>query len=242
MLHLNLSSISSIARLPLMASAVLITLAQLSACAPIAIGGAAATTALMATDRRTAGEQVDDKAINIKVSMEASKILDGKPGRVDGSSYAGQVLLVGDVPSQEDGKRIAAAVKTIDSVKDVINRIRVAPVTELSVRTNDSWITTKVTTALINAKDVPSRTISVTTERGAVYLQGLVTKTEGDLAARAASTVPGVYEVVKLFQYISAEKILLPQKSAKDSTTPVAPTAAEPSSTNTQEPEVFKID
>ena len=233
----------NMARLYLLTAAALLALVQLSACAPIAIGGAAATTALIATDRRTAGEQVDDKSINIKVGIEASKILDGKPGRVDGSSYAGQVLLVGDVPTEEDSQRIAAAVKNIDSVKEVINRIRVGEVTELSVRTNDSWITTKVTTALINTKDVPSRTISVTTERGVVYLQGLVTKKEGDLAARAASTVPGVNQVVKLFQYVSAERVLIQKDSKTNTTNPEQPveTTAAPA-VNSNEPEVFKIE
>lgn len=230
-------------RFYLTTAAALLALAQLSACVPLAIGGAATTTALVATDRRTAGEQVDDKSINIKVSMEASKILDGKPGRVDGSSYAGQVLLVGDVPSAEDSQRIATGVEKIDSVKEVINRLRVGAVTELSVRSNDGWITTKVTTALINTKDVPSRTISVTTERGVVYLQGFVTKKEGDLAARAASTVPGVNKVVKLFQYISAERSMLPKKSNASSTTESSIETSIPApSANSNEPEVFTIE
>lgn len=232
-------------RFYLTTAAALLALAQLSACVPLAIGGAATTTALVATDRRTAGEQVDDKSINIKVNMEASKILDGKPGRVDGSSYAGQVLLVGDVPSAEDSQRIATAVEKIDSVKEVINRLRVGAVTALSVRSNDGWITTKVTTALINTKDVPSRTISVTTERGVVYLQGLVTKEEGDLAARAASTVPGVNKVVKLFQYVSAERSLLPKNAAPSATTEQnqSSTSTTPeSAANSNEPEVFKIE
>lgn len=235
--------IYSFNRLVVMMTAGVIVLAQLSACAPIVIGGAAATTAMMATDRRTAGEQVDDKAIDVKINFEARKVLGENPGRVSGSSYAGQVLLVGDVPTAQDSQHIAAAVKQIDSVKEVINRLRVGAPTELSVRTNDSWITTKVTTALINAKDVPSRTISVTTERGIVYLQGLVTQQEGDRAARAASTVPGVTEVVKLFEYVSAEKVLLPQKSSteqKANTASPIQEAAPP--TNTSQPEIFTID
>ena len=231
-------------RLYLTAAAALLALAQLSACAPVVIGGAAATTAFVATDRRTAGEQVDDKSIGVKVGMEASQILGDRLGRVSGSSYAGQLLLVGDVPTAEDSQRIAAAAAKINGVKEVINRLRVAPITELSVRTNDSWLTTKVTTALINAKDVPSRTISVTTERGVVYLQGLVTQEEGDKAARAASTVAGVNQVGKLFQYISAEKSLLPQR-----TTSVAPNAPAPTSTpapaaptTPNAPEVFIVE
>lgn len=222
-------------------AATLLVLTQLSGCAaPIIIGGAAAT-ALVVTDRRSAGDQVDDKAINVKVDIEASKLLGDRLGRVSGSSYAGQVLLVGDVPSEADSQRIAATVKQIDKVKEVINRLRVAPVTELSVRTNDSWITTKVTTALINTTHVPSRTISVTTERGVVYLQGFVTQAEGNLAARAASTVPGVTEVVKLFEYVSGEKGLLPPAPAPN--VPAAGSTPAPvQSIHKNEPETFAID
>ncbi|GAA5090264.1 BON domain-containing protein [Paenalcaligenes hermetiae] len=216
---------------------------QLSGCAPLVVGGAAATTAMVATDRRTAGEQVDDKTIGVKIAAEVREILGERPGRVNSTSYGGQVLLVGDVPSAADSQKIENTVKQIDSVKQVINRLRIGPVTELSVRTNDSWITTKATTALVNAQDVPSRTISVTTERGVVYLQGRVTHAEGDRAARAVATVAGVQQVVKLFEYVSAEKILLPQKQ---SASPAAP-KEQPSpqvtpAANASEPEVFTIE
>lgn len=214
---------------------ILIFTLHLSACAPLVVGGAAATTAVVATDRRTAGEQVDDKAIEVKTSAEANQILADRPGRVSSSSYGGQVLLLGDVPTAADSQNIEAAVKKIDRVNQVINQLRIGPVTELSVRSNDSWITTKVTTALINTKDVPSRTISTTTERGVVYLQGRVTQAEGDKAAKAASTVSGVNKVVKLFDYISAERVLLPQSNS----TPEPPAASPNPSTN--EPEVFTI-
>src|SRR5690625_4038763 len=71
-------------------------LGVLSACAPVLIGGAATTTAVVAVDRRTTGEQVEDKSIQLKASSEARKILDEKPGRVNVHSYAGRVLLTGD--------------------------------------------------------------------------------------------------------------------------------------------------
>src|SRR5690625_2040760 len=78
-----------------------LTLGFLTACAPVIIGGAATTTAVVAVDRRTTGEQVEDKSIQLKANSEARKVLDEGPGRVNASSYAGRVLLTGDVPSQE---------------------------------------------------------------------------------------------------------------------------------------------
>ena len=56
---------------------------------------------------------------------------------------------------------------------------------------------------LATTKDIPSRTITVTTDRGIVYLMGLVTQREGDLAASTTAQIGGVKRVDKLFQIIT---------------------------------------
>lgn len=200
-------------RYVLMAALAGVTVSTLSACGLLLVGGTAATTALVATDRRTAGEQVDDKTIVMKAGSENRKLLENKQGRINTSSYGGLVLLTGDVPTEADKLAAAQRIAKIEKVNRVVNELRVGPPTELSVRTNDSWLFTRVSTALINTKDVPSRTISVTTERGVVYLLGMVTEAEGERAAIAAASVPGVSRVVKLFEYVSPETL----RDARDS-------------------------
>jgi osmotically-inducible protein OsmY len=44
--------------------------------------------------------------------------------------------------------------------------------------------------------------VEVTTEYGAVYLQGIVTRAEADIATHAAQNTDGVQKVVRLFEYI----------------------------------------
>jgi hypothetical protein len=56
---------------------------------------------------------------------------------------------------------------------------------------------------LATTKDIPSRTITVTTDRGIVYLMGLVTQREGDLAASTTAQIGGVKRVDKLFQIVT---------------------------------------
>lgn len=178
----------------------------LSACAPVIVGGAAATTTAMAIDRRTVGEQIDDQSIELKVSSRIREILPDN-ARINNISYAGLVILTGDVPSENIKQLAATKTQEVEKVKRVINEIRVGDVTPLSVRTNDTWLTSKIKTALINAKDVPFRTILVTTERGNVYLLGKVTHDEANRASYVASTVNGVNRVVKAFEIISAASI-----------------------------------
>lgn len=178
----------------------------LSGCAPLVVGGTAATTVAVASDRRTTGEQVDDKTIQLKANSELSSIF-GNKARFVPVSYAGHVLLLGDVPTEADKQKAEEAVKQIEPVNKVTNRLRVGEITPLSVRTNDTWLTTKVTTTLINTADVPTRTMVITTERGRVYLMGKVTPNEAERAAKAAAQVTGVNEVIKVFDIISPEQL-----------------------------------
>ncbi|WP_226954066.1 BON domain-containing protein [Mesopusillimonas faecipullorum] len=181
-------------------------LGTLAGCAPLVIGGAAATTASVATDRRTAGEQLEDKTIQIKISNDLAKMLENR-GRTNVVSYAGRVLLLGDVPTEADKQQAEEIASKVEHVRQVYNQIRVGDITPLSVRSNDTWLTTKVTSALINTQGVPTRTISVTTERGIVYLMGKLTSTEAQIAAKAASGVSGVNKVVTLFDIVSPESV-----------------------------------
>lgn len=193
-------------QLVLVAGLPIVALGALSGCAPLIVGGAAATTAVVATDRRTTGEQVEDQAIEMKVGAEMRKLINDK-GRVNVVSYAGRVLLMGDVPTEQDKQQAEALASKVEKVKQVYNQLRVGDITPVSVRTNDSWLSTKVTTTLINTKDVPTRTIVVATERGVVYLMGKVTDAESQRAGKAAASVGGVNKVVKLFEIVSAESL-----------------------------------
>ncbi|CAM3715538.1 BON domain-containing protein [Castellaniella denitrificans] len=182
-------------------------LSALSGCGLFVVGGAAATSAAVATDRRTAGEQVDDQTIELRVSSEMDKAF-GDKARISGTSYAGRLLLVGDVPTEADRQRAETIARGITKVRSVDNYIRVGDITPLSVRTNDTWLTSKVKSQLVATENVPFRTIKVTTERGVVYLMGKVTDEEGRRAAAAASGISGVNKVVKLFTIVARETLL----------------------------------
>ncbi len=188
------------------ACAAAVVLVTLSGCGAVVLGGAAASTAVVATDRRTAGTQLDDQTIEIKVGNEMLKHFDDK-ARVNATSYNGWVLLTGDVPTQQDKQQAESITSRIPKVRKVINALRVGSITPLSVRTNDTWITSMVKANLIDTKGVPSRTISVTTERGIVYLMGIVTDAEAQRAAIASASVDGVNKVVKLFEIVSPQSL-----------------------------------
>ena len=66
----------------------------LSGCAPLVVGGAMAATTMMATDRRSAGTQVDDQSNELK-ALSAVQGAIGERGHVNATSFNRVVLLTG---------------------------------------------------------------------------------------------------------------------------------------------------
>lgn len=188
----------------LMASVIAVS-SLLSACAPVLIGGAMATTAFIATDRRTVGQQVSDKEIDLKLAADMTTTF-GETARISASSYDGVVLLTGDAFSEKIRGEAASIAANTTQVKSVINRLAVGPLASFSQITSDTWLASKVKTTLFTAKDVPYGAIAVTVERDNVYLQGLVTEAESKRIAEVAAGVGGVKEVYTLFQVMTPEQ------------------------------------
>jgi osmotically-inducible protein OsmY len=193
-------------------------------CAPLLVGGAVAGGVIVATDRRSVGIQVEDEAIEGRVSRAlGSRFFDGNTHRISVNAYNRRVLLTGEVPSEADKAEAGKLAAAMENVRVVSNELVIGTVSTQANRNNDAAITTKVKAALLAEKNVPSGTVSVTTRRSVVYLMGRVSAAEGDLAARAASRVEGVREVVKLFDLLSESEL----KAIKPAAAPSAAPAAE---------------
>jgi len=177
--------------------------ASLSGCVALAVGGAA-TAALSANDRRTIGMQTEDKAINVKAEIKMQQ-LTGENGHINVTSYNRKVLLTGEVRDEAMKQAAEREVRAIENVVSVINELEIAGPSSYTSRSNDALITTKVKASLVDKKTVSATAFKVTTERGVVYLQGLVTPREGNIAADVAKGVAGVNRVVKIFEYIAEE-------------------------------------
>ena len=186
----------------LLLAVVLGTTFALSGCAPIVVAGAAAGAALVVSDRRSAGAQVDDQAIETKAIADANSQW-GDRIHINVTSFNGVVLLTGEAPNATTRDAIAAMVGRIDRVRSVQNEMVIAPNTPMSSRTNDTYITSKVKTRFVEENRFPANRVKVVTERQVVYLMGLVRREEGDAAAQIAATTSGVVRVVKLFEYIN---------------------------------------
>lgn len=177
----------------------------LAGCAPIIIGGAA-VGAMVVADRRTSGSQLEDESIELRAAGRVRETL-GDRVHVSVTSYNRQVLLTGEVPNAQDKQRVEQIVSRVENVRSIVNELGVTPVTSLTERSQDALITGKVKAAMVDAKDLSVSAFKVLTERGTVYLMGLVTQREAARATDIARSTGGVRKVVRVFEYLKEQDL-----------------------------------
>jgi osmotically-inducible protein OsmY len=180
--------------------------ATLSACVPLVVGGAAVGTALVVTDRRTSGAQLEDEGIELRAANRLREAI-GERGHINVTSYNRQVLLTGEVPSAQDKQTAEQVVSRVENARSIVNELAVQGASTLSQRSQDTFISGKVKASLVDAKDVQANAVKVVTERSTVYLMGRVTQREANRATEIARGVSGVQKVVRVFEMITEEEL-----------------------------------
>lgn len=206
--HISLSFLACILCAPLLGGCV------------VAAVGAGAATANAVHDRRSFGSVIDDQTIEIAVTDKifghlenGEKRYTSGTDRIKVISHNGLVLLIGTVNEPDKVELASNLAIQIEEVRKVVNELEVGENAGIGTRLGDTWLNTKVKTAMFDV-DIdgfdPTR-VNVTTVNDVVYLMGLVTEEEGDAAAKEASEVGGVNRVVKVFEYIEPEISEAPQ-------------------------------
>lgn len=178
----------------------------LSSCTSVLVQTTGAEGIVEDPTERTAGAVVEDQSIETKVLVNLKKLEpELKKANIDAISHNGVVLLVGQVGSESLKARATQITSDSSSkIKRIHNELEVAGKTSLLSRSNDSWIATKVRTLMLANSSIPSGQIRVVTENGIVYLMGIVSQADGDLATDLARNVSGVTRVVKVFEYVDS--------------------------------------
>lgn len=192
----------------------------LGGCAPLMVGGMA-TSVLVASDRRTSGIQLEDQGIELRASNRLREVLADR-GHVSITSYGQQVLLTGEVPTEQDKQAVQLAIAGVENVQSVVNELAVLGNSTLGQRSSDTLVTGRVKAALVDTQDLISNAFKVVTERGTVYLMGRVTQREADRATAVVRQVTGVQRVVRVLEVISEQelqRISPPAQGAKPAAT-----------------------
>jgi osmotically-inducible protein OsmY len=181
---------------------ILLILSTLQGCTAVAVV-ALTTGASMATDRRSIGNQIDDQSIEVEAYNELTKnkaLNDNTNLHV--ISVNGSVLIIGQAPNTYLRDQAIKIINNINGVVRVHNQIRLGNLTSITTQTNDVWLTSKVKSALFSSDEVKGNTIKVITENAEVFLMGLVTQKEAEIAVNITRNISGVNSVYKAFEYL----------------------------------------
>ena len=175
-----------------------------SSCAPIVQGAAAITTvATMSNDRRSAGEILDDKTLDLNLSNMIRKDAILEDMHINFMVYNKAVLMVGEAPSAEARDYLEKQIKKkTPKMKKLINEVAVIPNSGYLSRAQDGIITVQIEALFLDQEVFHPSHVRVMTERKTVYLMGSVTKREAEHATNLATKAKNVDKVVKLFNYL----------------------------------------
>ena len=179
----------------------LLAIPVLGGCVAAAVTATAAGAAVV-VDKRTTGTMIEDQSIEFKsmTAISNDKELSDNT-HINVTSYNNVALVTGEAPTEEMRQRAIEIIRSIPKVSQVYDEISIAAPSSLMSRSSDSLLTSKVKTRLLASEEVSGLNIKVVTDKGAVYLMGLITREQGDKATDIARRTGGVQKVVKLFQY-----------------------------------------
>jgi len=201
---------------------IFIVATQLSACGIFAVGGVVAGASIMA-DRRTPGVQAIDKGIELEANAALSKKF-GDSAHINVSSFNQKVLLTGEAKDTNVKTEAGDYVKAMKNARSVFNELMIGPNSSYTARANDAYLESKIKTQMIFTEKLPSNSMSIIAEGSSIYLMGILTQNEADLAKKIASNTNGVKDVYVYFDIISEpEKMRLEKQGKAESTQPSAP-------------------
>ncbi len=181
--------------------ALLAVLPFVQGCVPLVVGGAAATGAVVAQDRRTVGTMTEDEGIEQKASGRIGERFKDSV-HINATSFNRTVLLTGEVPDAAARAEVERIARGVENVRGVYNEAIVAGMSSYTARSNDAVITSKVKARFLDANKFNALHVKVVTENSVVYLLGMVKKQEASDATDIARTTSGVQKVVRVFEYL----------------------------------------
>mgnify|MGYP001213526889 CR=1 FL=1 len=194
---------------------------SLSACAPLMFGGVLGG-AMVASDRRTAGIQIEDETIEQRAAAAMRENF-GTKEHINLTSYNRKVLITGEVSSDVVRSQAQQLVGKVQNVSGVINELAVGPASSAKDRAGDALLVAKVKASMVDTEDVFANVYKVVAERGTIYLMGRVTQREAKRATDVVRGVSGVQRVVRVFEYITEDELRAMQPKPKEDTSVAKP-------------------
>lgn len=196
-------------------STLVMCLGLASCAAPLMFGGVLGG-AMVASDRRSTGIQVEDEGIEQR-SATAIRENFGSKEHINITSYNRQVLITGEVSNDTVRRQVESLIGRVENVRAVVNELAIGPASSTGDRASDALLVAKVKASMVDTEDVFANVYKVVGERGTVYLMGRVTQREAKRATDVVRGVSGVKRVVRVFEYITEDELRAMQPKRSDS-------------------------
>ncbi|WP_144211974.1 BON domain-containing protein [Shewanella donghaensis] len=184
---------------------VIATLFLLQGCAGVVMVGAVGG-AKMVNDERSMSTQISDTNADFNISSALSQHQDiHNQTNITGVVLNSNVLMIGQSPNSMLRDKAVKVVQELEIGGRLHNQIRIGNPTSFTTRSNDTWVTTKVKTRMLNEKTLDMTRVKVVTENGEVFLLGLIEREQADIAVEIARNTSGVRKVIKVFEYVEKE-------------------------------------
>lgn len=163
--------------------------------------------AVVLNDERPITTQLDDTNTEFRITSVLSGDEELKSqANISGLSMNGNVLLIGQAPNSHLRDKAVQLVQGLQLGGKIHNQIRIGNPVSFTTRSNDSWITTKVKGRMLNDKNLDMTRIKVVTENGEVFLLGVISREQADIATDIARNTSGVRKVIRMFDYIEPKQ------------------------------------
>ena len=117
--------------------------------------------------------------------------------RLNAIIYNGNAILLGQSRTQELKTSLIEKVRAMEGINKVFDQIHIKEPISISQRSRDTWLTTKVKTAILSQRDLLTANIKVVTENNEVFLFGYVTPEQAKLATEISRNISDVERVIQ---------------------------------------------
>lgn len=197
----------------------LASLLFLPSCTAVGVAtGVGASAGVAAAQEGGISRAVDDARIQIAINELWFQYDVDTFRKLDLTINQGRVLITGVVQDPEARVEAVRLAWQPEGVKQVINEIQIAESEGILGFAKDTWITTRIRTALTFDRNVNSINYSIDTVRGTVYLMGFAqSREELNRVIETSRTISGVNGVVSYVKFVGENNAPGAQPNAGES-------------------------
>lgn len=181
----------------------IIIVSLLSGCFSAAVSGVS-----VVYDRYNLNHKLSNHAIGVAVSSAIKNNPELTSCSIETHCFDYQILLTGQVTSEQLRKKAAEIASRVQGVEHVYNFIEDVDALPKGAGIRDTWITTRIKSRIISEAKMNPSNLKVVTENRTVYLMGVLPRNQAKLAVEIARYTPGVKHVVQIFKYVLYSKQL----------------------------------